>query len=79
MTVDEVDTLLEAETGRVLPSSAQPRRSNFLYGTGIRVAELVGLDLDDVDFYHRFIRVFGKGRGANRTLQCNCLTHLRIT
>jgi integrase/recombinase XerC len=33
----------------------------MLYGSGIRVGELVGLDLGDVDFERREIRVFGKG------------------
>lgn len=33
-----------------------------LYSTGIRVSELVGLDLDDIDFISNIIRVMGKGR-----------------
>ncbi|HEY2041851.1 MAG TPA: tyrosine recombinase XerC [Jatrophihabitans sp.] len=33
----------------------------LLYGTGIRVAELVGLDVGDVDRSRRVIRVLGKG------------------
>ena len=32
-----------------------------LYSTGIRVSELVGLDLDDIDFISAVIKVFGKG------------------
>ncbi|MRR12488.1 tyrosine recombinase XerD [bacterium] len=32
-----------------------------LYGCGIRVSELTGLDLTDVDLEEGFIRVFGKG------------------
>ncbi|KOV76095.1 tyrosine recombinase XerC [Nocardia sp. NRRL S-836] len=38
----------------------------LLYATGIRVAELCGLDLDDVDYSLRVIRVLGKG-GRERT------------
>lgn len=33
-----------------------------LYATGIRVSELVGMDITDIDMNRRVIRVFGKGR-----------------
>ncbi len=38
-----------------------------LYATGIRVGELVGLDVDDVDRSRRTLRVLGKG-GRERTV-----------
>lgn len=49
----------------------------LLYYSGIRAAELVSLDVQDVDLKKRFVRVFGKGRKERMvpfTAQCQkCL------
>jgi integrase/recombinase XerC len=58
---DEATRLLEAVDG----TSAQDLRDRLvlelLYATGVRVAELCGLDVDDVDRARRVVRVLGKG------------------
>ncbi len=56
----EVAELLDA-----LPDTPAGHRDRaaleLLYGAGLRAAELVGLDLDDVDLARRLVRVRGKG------------------
>lgn len=38
----------------------------LLYATGVRVGELTGLDVDDVDFHSNVVRVIGKGDKERR-------------
>jgi integrase/recombinase XerC len=62
----EARALLEAAAVRADDGSAVGVRDvailELLYATGIRVGELCGLDVDDVDRDRRVIRVLGKGR-----------------
>jgi integrase/recombinase XerC len=54
-----------AELLDALPPTSAGRRDRaaleMLYAAGLRVSELVGLDLDDVDLSRRLVRVTGKG------------------
>ena len=62
----EARALLESAAVRADDGSAVGLRDvailEVLYATGIRVGELCGLDVDDVDRTRRVLRVFGKGR-----------------
>lgn len=49
----------------------------MLYATGIRVGELVGLDIDDVDHDRRTLRVLGKG-DKERTVPFGLPAHLAL-
>src|SRR5438270_4750031 len=64
-TAEEANTLLDGVYS-VDVESAWPERDRavleVLYGCGLRVAELVGLDLQDIDFSERWMRVRGKRR-----------------
>lgn len=64
MTIDEIEQFLSHNVPGSTPALQGRNRAIFevLYATGIRVSELVGLDLDDVDLSNQFIRVMGKGQ-----------------
>ncbi len=65
MTAEEANGLLDAVAASPLdlPHPARDRAIfELLYGCGVRVMELAGLDLDDLDRAEGWIRVRGKGR-----------------
>jgi len=61
LTTEEVEAIIESASG----SSPREQRDRaileLLYGAGLRVSELVRLDVDDVDLEERTIRCIGKG------------------
>lgn len=65
MTAEQAGGLIDAVAADKF-ERAHPARDRaifeFLYGCGIRVSELVGLNLEDIDRAERWIRVRGKGR-----------------
>lgn len=64
---DETALLLDGVAGD-RPQDLRDRAVlELLYATGVRVAELCGLDVDDVDRHRRVARVLGKG-GKERTV-----------
>lgn len=60
LTLPDTERLLSAEEEGPVP---ERERALFelLYATGLRVSEAAGLDLEDVDFSARLLRVTGKG------------------
>lgn len=58
---DEVNTLLAAPVGNDPTARRDRAILELLYGTGLRISELVGLSLADLDLEDCLLRAFGKG------------------
>jgi integrase/recombinase XerD len=59
--VDEVGRLLEAPDPGAPVGSRDRAIMELLYGSGLRISELIGLDVDDVGLEEGSLRVLGKG------------------
>ncbi len=62
LTIEEVDKLME-QPGVLLPLGLRDRAMlEAMYGTGVRVSELLSLQIEDVNTTAGFLRCLGKGR-----------------
>ena len=61
LTVDEVERVLGSPLGAAASTLRDRALLETLYGAGLRISELVGLDVDDVDLDEGSVRVTGKG------------------
>ncbi|MDD5746305.1 MAG: tyrosine recombinase XerC [Candidatus Omnitrophica bacterium] len=59
---DDVVKLLEAPDETDLSGLRDKAMLETMYSTGIRVSELVGLNIEDIDFIGGVVRVYGKGK-----------------
>ncbi len=60
--IDQVIHLLDSVSTATRPGVRDRAMLETLYGGGLRVSELVGLNLDDLDLDQELVRVRGKGR-----------------
>ena len=61
LTVDEIGRILASPTGGTPIAFRDAAILETLYGAGLRVSELVSLDVDEVDVEEGSVRVIGKG------------------
>ena len=61
LTVDEVEKLLNQPDTSTPAGIRDKAMLEVLYATGIRVSELVSLNLDDIELDEGFVRCIGKG------------------
>ena len=62
LTVTEIESILTAASAPGTPLSVRDRALlELLYGTGARISEAVGLDVDDLDFESSAVKLTGKG------------------
>jgi integrase/recombinase XerD len=61
LTVEEVERLLASIDASTPAGSRDRAVLELLYGAGLRISELTGLDIDDVDLEEGAVRVLGKG------------------
>lgn len=62
ISLDQITALIDAAAMSEPPLGLRDRALiELLYGTGGRISEIVGLDIDDVEFEEQWIRLFGKG------------------
>lgn len=62
LSVQEVDRLMEVPS-KVRPLGIRDRAMlELMYGTGLRVSELIGLQIEDINTTAGFLRCLGKGR-----------------
>ena len=61
LTVEQVTSLIDAVVGDDPPARRDRAILEVLYGTGVRISELVGMSLGDLDLVDGLVRVTGKG------------------
>ena len=62
MSINETETLLNLPGLNTLSGIRDRAIMETLYSTGMRVSELVGIDVEDIDFFNEVVKVKGKGK-----------------
>ena len=77
LSIDEMSRLLEMPDASTPLGTRDRAILELFYASGLRLSELVGLDVEDVNLSARMVRVLGKG-GKERLIPFNDKTKLAI-
>lgn len=61
LSIEEIDALIDAPDRSKPQGIRDTAMLELLYGSGMRISELIGLNIEDVHLTMGFVRVFGKG------------------
>lgn len=79
MSVDDVFTMIDNAQGIKFQPSRDKAILELLYSSGLRVSELVSLNIDDINLNENIIKVIGKGRKERMVpFGESCLNALKI-
>jgi tyrosine recombinase XerC len=62
LTEDDMVKLVESPSSNEVSGLRNRAILEALYSTGVRISELVGMDIEDIDFVASVVKVLGKGR-----------------
>ncbi|MEW9699079.1 site-specific tyrosine recombinase XerD [Paenibacillus sp. SI8] len=79
VSIDQIEKLLEAPDAGTVSGSRDRAMLELLYATGIRVSELISLDVTDINLQFGFIRCVGKADKERMipigSMSIRCLSH----
>ncbi len=61
LSIEEIDALIDAPDRSKPQGIRDTAMLELLYGSGMRISELIGLNIEDIHLTMGFVRVFGKG------------------
>ncbi len=78
LTIAEINRLMDQPMGEDPKTIRDKAMLELLYGTGIRVSELINLNIDDVDVNKGIVKCRGSNRERTMDIESRTLTYLKL-